>query len=73
MDDWQAELLHDVDEDTFEKLDNMAADIDEMASRERWLALLQVLQGMAPSALQQDKQQVPDAEHSGAAASDETS
>jgi hypothetical protein len=37
MDDWQAELLHDVDEDTFEKLDNMAADIDEMASKERWL------------------------------------
>jgi hypothetical protein len=36
-DDWQAELLHDVDEDTFEKLDNMAADIDKMASRERWL------------------------------------
>jgi hypothetical protein len=37
MDDWQAELLHDVDEETFEKLDNIAADIDEMASRERWL------------------------------------
>jgi hypothetical protein len=36
-DDWQAELLHDVDEETFEKLDNIAADIDEMASRERWL------------------------------------
>jgi hypothetical protein len=36
-DDWQAELLHDVDEDTFEKLDNMAADIDEMATKERWL------------------------------------
>jgi chromatin segregation and condensation protein Rec8/ScpA/Scc1 (kleisin family) len=36
-DDWQAELLHDVDEDTFEKLDNIAADIDEMATRERWL------------------------------------
>jgi hypothetical protein len=36
-DDWQAELLHDVEEDTFEKLVNMVADIDEMASRERWL------------------------------------
>jgi hypothetical protein len=36
-DDWQAELLHDVDEDTFEKLDNLAADIDEMATKERWL------------------------------------
>jgi hypothetical protein len=36
-DDWQAELLHDVNEETFEKLDNIAADIDEMASRERWL------------------------------------
>jgi hypothetical protein len=36
-DDWQAELLHDVDEQTFEKLDNIAEDIDEMASRERWL------------------------------------
>jgi hypothetical protein len=35
--DWQAELLHDVDEETFEKLDNIAADIDEMATRERWL------------------------------------
>jgi hypothetical protein len=33
-DDWQAELLHDVDVETFEKLDNIAADIDEMASRE---------------------------------------
>jgi hypothetical protein len=30
-DDWQAELLHDVDEDTVKKLDNMAADIDKMA------------------------------------------
>jgi hypothetical protein len=36
-DDWQAELLHDVDEETFKKLDNIAADIDEMATRERWL------------------------------------
>jgi hypothetical protein len=36
-DDWQAELLHDVDEDTFAKLDTMAADLDEMATRERWL------------------------------------
>jgi hypothetical protein len=36
-DDWQAELLHDVDEDTFQKLDNMVANIDEMALRERWL------------------------------------
>jgi hypothetical protein len=36
-DDWQAELLHDVDEETFEKLDNIAVDIDKMASRERWL------------------------------------
>jgi hypothetical protein len=36
-DDWQAELLHDVDEDNFKKLDNMAADLDKMASRERWL------------------------------------
>jgi hypothetical protein len=36
-DDWQAELLHDVDEETFEKLDNIAVDIDEMASREQWL------------------------------------
>jgi hypothetical protein len=36
-DDWQAELLHDVDEETLEKLDKIAADIDEMASRERWL------------------------------------
>jgi hypothetical protein len=36
-DNWQAELLHDVDEETFEKLDNITADIDEMASRERWL------------------------------------
>jgi hypothetical protein len=36
-DDWQAELLHDVNEKTFEKLDNIAAGIDEMASRERWL------------------------------------
>jgi hypothetical protein len=35
--DWQAELLHDVDEDTFEKLDGIAADLDEMATRERWL------------------------------------
>jgi hypothetical protein len=35
MDDWQAELLHDVDEGTFIKLDNMASDIDEMATRER--------------------------------------
>jgi hypothetical protein len=34
-DDWQAELLHDVDKDTFLKLDNMASDIDEMATRER--------------------------------------
>jgi hypothetical protein len=33
-DNWQAELLHDVDEETFEKLDNIAVDIDEMASRE---------------------------------------
>jgi sarcosine oxidase delta subunit len=36
-DDWQAKLLHDVDEDTFGKLDTMAADLDEMATRERWL------------------------------------
>jgi hypothetical protein len=36
-DDWQPALLHDVDEETFEKLDNIVADIDEMASRERWL------------------------------------
>jgi chromatin segregation and condensation protein Rec8/ScpA/Scc1 (kleisin family) len=36
-DDWQAELLHDMDEDTFPKLDTMAADLDEMATRERWL------------------------------------
>jgi hypothetical protein len=36
-DDWQAELMHDVDEDTFMKLDNMASDIDEMATRERWI------------------------------------
>jgi hypothetical protein len=36
-DDWQAELLHDVDEDTFAKLDTMSADLDEMATRERWL------------------------------------
>jgi hypothetical protein len=36
-DDWQAELLHDVDEDTFMKLDNMASDIDKMATRERWI------------------------------------
>jgi hypothetical protein len=36
-DDWQADLLHDVDEDTFAKLDTMAADLDEMATRERWL------------------------------------
>jgi hypothetical protein len=36
-DDWQAELLHDVDKDTFMKLDNMASDIDEMATRERWI------------------------------------
>jgi hypothetical protein len=36
-DDWQAELLHDVDEDTFGKLDTMAADLNEMATRERWL------------------------------------
>jgi hypothetical protein len=36
-DDWQAELLHDVDKETFEKLDNIAADIKEMATRERWL------------------------------------
>jgi hypothetical protein len=35
-DDWQAGLLHDVDEDTL-KLDNMASDIDEMATRERWI------------------------------------
>jgi hypothetical protein len=26
-----------VDEDTFAKLDTMAADLDEMATRERWL------------------------------------
>jgi hypothetical protein len=26
--DWQAELLHDVNKDTFMKLDNMASDID---------------------------------------------
>ncbi len=37
QDDWQAELLHDVDQDTFGKLDVMAADLDEMATRERWL------------------------------------
>jgi hypothetical protein len=36
-DDWQAELLHNVNEDTFEKLDGIAADLDEMATRERWL------------------------------------
>jgi hypothetical protein len=36
-DDWQAELLHNVDEDTFEKLDGIAADLDEMATREQWL------------------------------------
>jgi hypothetical protein len=36
-DDWQAELLHDVDKETFEKLDNIAADINKMATRERWL------------------------------------
>jgi hypothetical protein len=36
-DDWQAELLHDVDEDTFGKLDTMVADLDKMATRERWL------------------------------------
>jgi hypothetical protein len=36
-DDWQTELLHDVDEDTFGKLDTLAADLDEMATRERWL------------------------------------
>jgi hypothetical protein len=35
-DDWQAKLLHDVDEDTFPKLDTMAADLDEMATRERF-------------------------------------
>jgi hypothetical protein len=34
-DDWQAELLHDVDKDTFEKLDGIAADLDKMATRER--------------------------------------
>jgi hypothetical protein len=37
MDDWQAELLHDVDEDTFMKLDNMASDIEEMVTKERWI------------------------------------
>jgi hypothetical protein len=36
-DDCQAELLHDVDKETFGKLDTMAADLDEMATRERWL------------------------------------
>jgi hypothetical protein len=36
-DDWQAELLHGVDKETFEKLDNIAEDIEEMATRERWL------------------------------------
>jgi hypothetical protein len=36
-DDWRAELLHDVDKDTFGKLDRMAADLDKMATRERWL------------------------------------
>jgi hypothetical protein len=36
-DDWQAELLHDIDEERFEKLYNIAADKDEMVSRERWL------------------------------------
>jgi hypothetical protein len=36
-DDWQAELLHDVDEETFGKLDTMAKDLNEMATRERWL------------------------------------
>jgi hypothetical protein len=36
-DDWQAELLHDVDKDRFGKLDTMAEDLDEMATRERWL------------------------------------
>jgi hypothetical protein len=36
-DDWQAELLHDIHEDTFMKLDNLASDIDEMATRERWI------------------------------------
>jgi hypothetical protein len=41
-DDWQAELLHDVNEETFEKLDNIAADIEEMATREWWLAFIKV-------------------------------
>jgi hypothetical protein len=36
-DNWQAELLHDVDEDTFMKLDNMASDIDKMTTRECWI------------------------------------
>jgi hypothetical protein len=36
-DDWQVEILHGVDEDTFMKLDNMASDINEMATRERWI------------------------------------
>jgi hypothetical protein len=36
-DDWQAELLHDVDEDTFMKLDNMASDIHKMAKKKRWI------------------------------------
>jgi hypothetical protein len=34
------------------------------------MAVLQVLQVVAHGALQQDEQQVPDAEHSGVAASD---
>jgi hypothetical protein len=36
-DDWQAELLHDVNKDTFMKLDNMVSDIDEMVTREHWI------------------------------------
>jgi hypothetical protein len=36
-DDWQEELLHGVNEDTFMKLDNMASDIDEMVTRESWI------------------------------------
>jgi hypothetical protein len=36
-DNWQAELLHDVDENTFLKLDTMASDIDDLAMKECWI------------------------------------
>jgi hypothetical protein len=36
-DDWQAELLHDVDKDKFMKQDNMASDINVLATKERWI------------------------------------